>query len=117
MGLFHVSGRLTGPTGRSETVDLLVDTGATFLVVPRPIADRLNLRTLRICPIQTAGGRDESWPRAEVRLALDGAEVATPCLIAEGGPTLLGAVALESLLLGVDPVAKSIRMTPHIPAG
>ena len=108
MGLFHVSGRLTGPTGRSDTVDLLVDTDTTFLVLPRPIADRLDLRTLRICPIQTAGGRDESWPLAEVRLALDGAEVTTPCLIAEGGPALLGAVALESLLLGVDPVAKRL---------
>ncbi len=110
MGLFHVSGRLTGPTGHSETVDLLVDTGATFLVVPRPLAEQLDLRTLRMCPIQTAGGRDESWPLAEVRLALDGTEVTTQCLIAEGGPALLGAVALESLLLGVDPVAK--RLVP-----
>ncbi len=108
MGLFHVPGRLTGPTGRSETVDLLVDTAATFLVVPRPLAERLDLKALRTCPIQTAGGRDESWPLAEVRLALDGTEVTTPCLIAEGGPALLGAVALESLLLGVDPVAKRL---------
>ena len=67
MGLFHVPDRLTGPTGRSETVDLL-----------------------------------------EVRLALDGTAVTTPCLIAEGGPALLGAVALESLLLGVDPVPKRL---------
>ena len=70
MGLFYVSGRLSGPTGRSESVDLQVDTGATFLVVP----------------------------------------VTTPCLIAEGGSALLGAVALESLLLAVDPVAK--RLVP-----
>ena len=32
MGLFRVRGRLTGPTGRSEDADLLVDTGATQLV-------------------------------------------------------------------------------------
>ncbi len=110
MGLFNVSGRLTGPTGRSETVELMVDTGATFLVVPRAIADRLELRVLRTCAIQIAGGRDETWPLAEVRIVLDGVEVTTPCLIAEGGPPLLGAVALESLLLGVDPVAK--RLVP-----
>ncbi len=110
MGLFNVSGRLTGPTGRSEAVELLVDTGATFLVVPRSLAERLELRTLRICAIQTAGGRDENWPLAEVRVVLDGVGVTTPCLIAEGGPPLLGAVALESLLLGVDPVAK--RLVP-----
>jgi len=28
MGLFRVRGRLTGPTGRSEDAELLVDTGA-----------------------------------------------------------------------------------------
>jgi predicted aspartyl protease len=110
MGLFHVPVRLTGPTARSETVEALVDTGATFLVVPRALADRLELRPSRACPIQIAGGRDEVWPLAEVRLALDAVEVTTPCLIAPDGPALLGAVALESLLLAPDPVAR--RLVP-----
>ncbi len=110
MGLFHVSGRLSGPTGRSERLELLVDTGATFLVVPRALAERLDLHPTRHVPIQTAGGREETWPLAEVRLTLDGIEVTTPCLVAPDGPALLGAVALESLLLAVDPVAK--RLVP-----
>lgn len=109
-GLFHVPARLTGPTGRSEEVELLVDTGATFLVVPRTLADRLGLRPTRTCPIQTTGGREETWPLAEVRLALDGDDVTTTCLIAPDGPALLGAVALESLLLAVDPIVK--RLVP-----
>jgi predicted aspartyl protease len=110
MGLFHVAARLSGPTGRGEEVELLVDCGATFVVVPQSLADRLELRPNRTCPIQTAGGRDETWPLAEVRLALNGDEVNTRCLIAPAGPALLGAVALESLLLAVDPVAK--RLVP-----
>jgi predicted aspartyl protease len=110
MGLFHVSAHLTGPTGRTEAVDLLVDTGATFLVVPQDLADRLDLHPTRSCPIQTAGGREEDWPLGEVRLALNADEVTTRCLIAPGGPALLGAVALESLLLAVDPVAR--RLVP-----
>lgn len=110
MGLFRVPARLTGPTGRSEEIELLVDTGATFLVVPRTLADRLELRPTRACPIETAGGREETWPLSEIRLTLDGDEVTTRCLIAPGGPALLGAVALESLLLAVDPIAK--RLVP-----
>ena len=43
MGLFRVSGRLTGPTGCSESIEFLVDTGATFLVIPRGVAERLLL--------------------------------------------------------------------------
>jgi clan AA aspartic protease len=108
MGLFHVTGRLTGPSRLTETVELLVDTGATFLVVPRSLAERLGLRPDRTCPIQTAGGRRETWPLAEVRLGLDGDEVTTRCLISPDSPALLGAVALESLLLAVDPVAKRL---------
>jgi len=86
MGLFHVAARLTGPTGTSEDVQLLVDTGATFLVVPRALAERLKLRPTRSCPLQVAGGREETWPLAEARLALNGVDVATPCLIAPEGP-------------------------------
>ena len=108
MGLFHVGGRLSGPTGRSEEVELLVDCGATFVVVPQSLAEKLELRATRTCPIQTAGGRDETWPLAEVRLAIEGDEVNTRCLISPAGPALLGAVALESLLLAVDPVGKRL---------
>lgn len=110
MGLFYVLGRLTGPTGRSETLDLLVDTGATLLVVPRPLANRLELQTLRTQAVQLAGGQDAVWPISELRLRLDGQEVTTPCFISPGGPALLGAVALESLFLAADPVAK--RLVP-----
>jgi clan AA aspartic protease len=108
MGLFHVSARLTGPTGRNEAVELLVDTGATLLVVPKALADRLELKATRQHAAQLAGGREEIWPIAEARLALDGQEVTTPCFIAPGGPALLGAVALESLFLAVDPGRKAL---------
>jgi predicted aspartyl protease len=108
MGLFRVRGRLTGPTGHSEDVDLLVDTGATLLVVPQSVAERLALTARRSQPVFIAGGQRAEWPVAEVSLSLDGPEVTTPCFIAPGGPALLGAVALESLFLAVDPVAKRL---------
>ena len=108
MGLFRVRGHLAGPTGRSEEVDLLVDTGATLLVVPRALAARLELVTRRSQPVLIAGGQRAIWPVAEAILTLEGLDVTTPCFIAPEGPALLGAVALESLFLGVDPVAKRL---------
>ncbi len=108
MGLFRVRGRLTGPTGRSEDAELLVDTGATLLVVPRSLAERLELVARRSQPVLIAGGQRAEWSVAEVRLFLDGQDVTTPCFIAPDGPALLGAVALESLFLAVDPVAKRL---------
>jgi predicted aspartyl protease len=108
MGQFHVPAKLTGPTGISETVSLLVDAGATFLTIPGSLAERLELRPARTIAIITAGGREEVWPLASVQIELEGHEVPTPCLIAPDGPPLLGAVALESLVLAVDPVAKRL---------
>ena len=108
MGLFRVRGRLTGPTGLGEDAEFLVDTGATLLVVPRWLAERLELVARRVQPVLIAGGQRAEWPVAEVVLALNDAVITTPCFIAPEGPALLGAVALESLFLAVDPVAKRL---------
>ena len=108
MGLFYVKGFLAGPTGQQAEVEFLVDTGATLVVVPQPLAERLALAPTRSQRVVIAGGQREVWPVAEVRLTLDGQETTTPCFIAPAGPPLLGAVALESLFLAVDPVAKRL---------
>jgi aspartyl protease family protein len=83
-----------------------VDTGATLSVVPRSLAERLELRTTRPQRVVIAGGQRDVWPIAQARLALNGDEITTPLFIAPEGPALLGAVALESFFLAVDPVGK-----------
>jgi clan AA aspartic protease len=108
VGQFRVQATLTGEDDRREQVELLVDTGATYLTVPADIATRLGLRVLREQSIVTAGGRREVRPVAGVRIALEGRDAPTVCFIAPAGPALLGAVALESLGLGVDPVARRL---------
>ena len=110
MGQFSVPVRLTGPTGQSEEAELFVDTGATLVILPRWLAQRLELVVKYRKPVLLAGGAEEMWPIAEVRVAIEDEEVPTFCFIAPDGPALLGAVALESLLLAVDPVAK--RLVP-----
>ena len=110
MGLFQVPARLTGPTGESEETELFVDTGSTLIVVPRLLAVRLDLVIQRRQPVILAGGTEAMWPIAELRVAVGDRETPTLCFIAPSGPALLGAVALESLFLAVDPVAK--RLVP-----
>jgi len=109
MGTVRVQARVSDPFG-SLPVDFIADTGATFIILPRPIADRLGLIPLRDDPVRLAGGGRVTYPRAEVRLELDGQVITTPCWIAPGGEALLGVVALESLLLQVDPVGR--RLVP-----
>ncbi len=110
-GQFRVTGRLKGPSGQTENVDMLVDTGATFLVLPRSIAERLRLRVRGQVELEVAGGGEATWPIADVWITIDDRESPTPCLIAPDGEPLLGAVALESLRLAVDPVRRRLIPT------
>ena len=95
MGQFHVIGRVTGSAGQTQSVESLVDTGATLLAIPRLVADELGLTVLRTQRVVLAGGSEEVWPISEVRVMIEEREVTTPCFIAPAGPPLLGAVALD----------------------
>jgi predicted aspartyl protease len=110
MGHFNVQTRVIGPTGVSEMLDLFVDTGATLIVLPRAIAERLEVRPTQTCQVQLGGGVEQTWPVGEIRVALEGREAPMLCLISEGGPPILGVVALESLGLAVDPIGR--RLVP-----
>jgi clan AA aspartic protease len=125
MGHFYVTAVLTGPTGRSQALDLFVDTGSTLIVLPQNVADYLELQPADTCDVELADGSQASWPVADIRIALEGRTAPTLCLIAERGEPLLGVVALESLRLTVDPVrrrlvpakafAKPVQPHPAIP--
>lgn len=112
MGQFRV--RLTlhlpEPSG-PRTVDALVDTGAAYTVVPRSLLEPLGYRGIRMQRVVLADGRIEEWPLSELVVEYEGRRVTTPVLISPSeGPILLGAVTLEALGLGIDPVHR--RLVP-----
>ena len=96
-----------------RTIEAMVDTGATYVTLPTPL-----LRDIGVTPHERysfilANGShiEQDVGRAWVRL--DGREEITIVVFgAEGAPALLGAVALESLGLAVDPVAKRLLPVP-----
>ena len=68
-------GRLTQDQIRDvEVADALVDTGATFLSLPRRLIERLGLRESRTRTARTAGGLRESRVYEPVRLTVQGRE-------------------------------------------
>jgi len=96
---------------RSRTLEVLVDTGATYTTLPRNEVDALGCQRIGTRRVLLADGREEEWPFSLVLLTLEGQELPTVCLIGpNGGPAILGAVTLEEFALGVDPVAK--RLVP-----
>ncbi len=113
MGTFRVevTVRNLHEPGRSRTLSVLVDTGATYTTLPRDVIEGLGCQPIGKRRVLLANGREEEWPVGAVLLTLEGQEGPTFCLIGpNGGPALLGAVTLEEFALGVDPVAK--RLVP-----
>lgn len=109
MGTFAVRVTLGHPERRGIQVslDLLVDTGATWSLISSEVARSLGVEPSETRSVRTADGRRLELPLGEVRFTLDGRSLTTPCLIgAPDAPALLGAVTLEAFGLAPDPVQK-----------
>ena len=97
--------------GPPRALEALVDTGASFSVVPRPILEALGCQPIRMQRVTLADGRTDRWPLTEVSVECEGLRITSPVLM---GPAdarvLLGAITLEGLSLGVDP--SGCRLVP-----
>ena len=58
--------------GEVRRLEALVDTGAGYTVVPRPVLEALGCEPHRLQPVRFADGRVEEWPVAEVEVECEG---------------------------------------------
>jgi len=112
MGHVWVNAKLINPiTGRGIETKALVDTGATFTVIPRHIYEELGLRTVGKRRVKTASGyvdMDESFALVEV----GNKRGVSPVLVSnELNEVLIGVITLEALGLTVDPTTGGLRET------
>ncbi len=123
MGTFSVTIEVGDLDGRRfETLEALVDTGATYLVVPRRVLESLEVVVTETSPFELADGRQVQFDMGDAMLRLDGRE--HPVLTVFGDEdtrVLLGAVALETFRLQVDPIHQRLVSVPSLlmshPAG
>ncbi len=99
---------------KTITIRMLVDTGATFSVIPPRLARELGIkRPRRSVSVRLAdGGRVRLGADVAV-LQIDGREAPATILIGKVDEPLLGVEALEALGLVVDPQRK--RLSPSRP--
>lgn len=110
MGHVHQSVTLTART--SETVRMLVDTDATFTVIPPEIARRIGITPLgRQYEVRLADGSKVSWEVGSTLIRVDGREAPATVLIGQVDEPLLGVEALEGLGLAVDPCSGTLKET------
>ncbi len=112
MGLFQVQIQVVPANGGTpQTQSVLVDTGASYLALPRSLLTSLGYRAVDRQRVVFATGEAAVWDVAEVKIRLQGRERTVLAFLApDQSPKLLGAQTLETFGLGVDPLGK--RLVP-----
>ncbi len=115
MGTFEVKIRIApyssgnGKVAKKLETMAMVDTGATYSVIPRGLLKQLGVPSVRKVTVQLANGRRARWAEGVVTMKIQKREVDTPVLFGpDDAPALLGAMTLEGAGFGVDPVKKKL---------
>lgn len=96
----------------SRSIDLrnsMVDTGATYSLVPRAVLEDLGVQPTGKAYAELADGRVIEYDRGATLVSINGDTAVTPVLFGqEGEEPLIGVVTLEELALAADPVGQQL---------
>ena len=110
MGITYIDGVARGPTGREETVHFLVDSGATYSLLPIEVWQSLGLEAKREQGFSLADGTTLRRQISECHFRLPQGETHTPVILGEpGDEALLGVVTLEELGLVLNPFNRTLQ--------
>jgi predicted aspartyl protease len=118
MALTHVytKARLSGEAAQDQIDQLLVDTGATFTVLPKELLQRIGaVKVPTKTRLELGDGRSVEADVYAVVMTIEDREGATLAVTFPGAKSVLGVRSLEDLGLKVDPVKGTLE--PTRPAG
>jgi clan AA aspartic protease len=110
VGISYVEGTVRGPTGPEERVRFLIDSGATYSMLPQPVWNAIGLVPQRDMRFQLADGTSVARQVSECYITLPQGAGHTPVVLGEPGDAepLLGVVTLEILGLVFDPFRRKL---------
>jgi clan AA aspartic protease len=110
MGIVFVEGTVTGPTGKQATLKFLVDSGATYTLLPSRVWRAIDLKPIDSVKYVLADGTEVERRVSECHIALPQGERHTPVMLGEkGDEALLGTVTLEILGLILNPYTRKLQ--------
>lgn len=110
MGVTYIEGVVTGPTGKQATVRFLVDSGATYTLLPHKDWKAIGLSPKRSVTFTLADGTTVERKVSECHIALPQGEGHTPVILGEPrDEPLLGAVTLEIFSLVLNPFNRTLQ--------
>lgn len=94
---------------RIETVDALVDTGASYSLFPRSMLERLGIAKRFVLPFEQADGSVIDRDVGLAMLVINDTQSSMRVIFGEDdAESLIGSNALQEFLLLVDPVAEEL---------
>ena len=116
MGTFAArTGVSSGGGGEAVWVEAMVDTGATYTVLPAALLrGRVGARPTREMTFTFADGREATLPVGEARIQVNGVEAPSPVVFGEEEQYLLGATTLQSLGLIADTTNHVLIPAPRL---
>jgi predicted aspartyl protease len=120
MGLTVLTLEVANPAApdRRESVEFLVDSGAVYSFVPRPVLERLGIRPHSRQRFRLADGSTIDRDRGDALFFYNGQQGAAPVIFGEpGDASLLGAVSLESLGFVLDAIRRDLIPLPMVVGG
>jgi predicted aspartyl protease len=109
MGITYIEGTVSGPQG-SRTLEFLVDSGASYTLLPHDVWTSIGLAPKRTLAFSLADGTRIERQVSECHLTLGAGEGHTPAVLGEpGDDALLGVVTLEMLGLVFNPFSRTLH--------
>jgi len=109
MGITYIEGRVAGPAGQ-RTVDFLVDSGATYSLLPYDVWTEIGLAPKRSASFALGDGSRIERNISECHIAFSMGEGHSPVILGEPGDSaLLGVVTLENLGLVFNPFTRTLH--------
>lgn len=110
MGVIYVEGQVKGLSGKQENVKFLVDSGATYSLLPKAVWKTIGLKPKRKLSFTLADGTTVERSVSEAFVIFPQGEAHTPVILGEeGDEALLGVVTLEILGLVFNPFDRTLR--------
>ncbi len=110
MGITYVEGTVRGPSGREEQVRFLVDSGATYTLLPHAVWQTIELEPQRKVAFTLADGTVVERGVSECHLTLPQGAAHSPVILGEPeDQPLLGVVTLEILGLVFNPFTRTLH--------
>ncbi len=110
MGIVYAKSDVIGPEGEKKDIEFLVDSGASYSLLPGEIWKALGLKEQRRMDFNLADGTTINMPISECRFVFQGIDCHSPVVLGdEGVVPLLGAITLETMGLVLNPFTRELQ--------